>query len=257
MKSVPNIFAKAQGIVTKPMREYAGSYVGEERTEAAKHRPKMSAVEFLNLLEQGDEAAAYGVSFKTPGIEPLINDIGSLSFVDTDVEKKGFLYDHRLFIYRGGFTDWHFHYADDGVTIQVMGRKEFLLLPNNRKVFEPMWAVSRHKGSWEMTDYDLAEIAELRPYKVILEPGDALFIPVFWWHAVEPCDKKIGATLALVQKAPKRIQFDPRLPGARWNMKQCLKKNGFKRYFPIFALAGCWPLCRNPIRPPYLAPDEY
>lgn len=255
MKSIPNIFAKAQGMVTKPMREYAGKFVGEERIKLAKQKSKMSAVEFLSLLEEGKEASAYAVSFKTPGIKPLIDDIGSLSFLDAALEKSGFLYSNRLFLYRGGFTDWHFHYADDGVTIQVMGRKEFLLLPNNSKVFEPLWGFSRHRGSWEMTKDDIFKVSELRPYKVILEPGDALFIPVFWWHAVEPCDKEIGATVALVKKAPRHIQFDPRLPGARWNMTQCLTQPGFKKYFPLFVLAGCWPLSRYPLRPPYLARD--
>jgi len=72
-KSIPNMFARAQGMVTKPMREYAGKFVGEERAEVSKQRPKMSAVEFLSLLEQGKEASAYAVGFKTPGIQPLIS----------------------------------------------------------------------------------------------------------------------------------------------------------------------------------------
>ena len=86
----------------------------------------------------------------------------------------------------GTFTPLHFDLTNN-LLVQLCGLKEVTLIPPSQTRF--MYH-TRHVFS-EVHDIDDPErlaafpLARLvTPYEVILEPGDALYIPVGWWHQV-------------------------------------------------------------------------
>ena len=44
----------------------------------------------------------------------------------------------------------------------------------------------------DLERYPLYRVAERQRMELILEPGDALYIPALWWHAVESLDTTVS-----------------------------------------------------------------
>jgi hypothetical protein len=253
LRDVDNLFENAVGLVSEPFGEYVTAAGETARAAITRGRPKMSGAEFVNRLMRGDyKASAYGVPLqRTPGIERIWREFGDFPFLGAGIPKS-FLYEHRMFIYRGGYTDWHFHYADEGLTAQFMGRKEVLLLSTESSTFNAMWGIVRRS---RFSDGDLerdAAIASLRPCRAVLEPADILYIPVFWWHAVEPLDDEIGVTCAFTFKSPAHIQWDLRFRAARWNLLQAVGRPRFWPLVPLQALGAVWSIMHSPFAAAHL-----
>jgi hypothetical protein len=246
LAGVEDLFAESQGLLEQRMREYAGSTVGAERDALREARPRGSLAHarvFLERIERGERLVAYAVPLQTPGLERMCADLGQLPFAPALSSREARFYRPRLFLYRGGYTDWHFHYADETCTVQARGTKEVLLLPPDPRTFATLWPIFRHQGSWEA---DPAAFRGLSPLKVRLQPGDVLYIPVFWWHAVEPVDDEIGATLALPFASSPEIQFDLRFAAARWTLQQAWSRPAERRWIPWMLLGGLWSAVRHP-----------
>jgi hypothetical protein len=108
----------------------------------------------------------------------------------------------RAFIHRDSYTDWHDHMVDDTLTVQVAGRKLFMLLPPTPQTWmlhRTVFASERHLDPTFTFDDPTA----IRPYSVELGPGDVIFIPPYWQHAVESVvDGEFGVTLACAAGTP-------------------------------------------------------
>jgi hypothetical protein len=174
-----------------------------------------------------------------------------LSFVVSPWDVKG-TYKSGVFIYRGGYTDWHFHLYDVAVAVQVMGRKEFLLLPTDSKTFNTLWPVVATRGVWEVDPADHPDLAQLQPYRVVLGPGDALHIPLFWWHAVEPCDQEVGLNMAFFLHPPRSAQYDLRFPAARFNLRLAAGLSAFRSKLPRLCFEAIRSFILHPRAPVYL-----
>jgi len=81
----------------------------------------------------------------------------------------------------GTRTDWHYD-THDVLLVQVLGRKRFAI------------ASPEHPAWFEDTDgfYATAEVEA--DHVVELAPGQALFLPVGWWHRVDALEPSITAT---------------------------------------------------------------
>lgn len=97
----------------------------------------------------------------------------------------------RVFLWLGSagtVTPLH-HDVMNIIIVQVIGRKRFILIDPLRARY-----VYNDDGVFSMVDaanpdysrFPLYAYAD--PITVLLEPGDALFIPVGWWHHVESLD---------------------------------------------------------------------
>jgi hypothetical protein len=96
----------------------------------------------------------------------------------------------------GTFTPLH-HDLTHNLLVQIVGRKRILLVSPSAT---PLLANERHVFS-EVHDLEseahLARHPQARAvirHEVILHPGDALFIPVGWWHQVTSLDFSVTYT---------------------------------------------------------------
>jgi len=118
---------------------------------------------------------------------------------------------YLLFLGRDTVQRAHYHAFYHSLICQVHGRKRITLYsPDDSACLYPHPIRRRH---FEFSRVDTSapdleafpRFASARPLDAILEPGDALFVPFRWWHAV----KGIGAILStsLFWKAPWRAHL--------------------------------------------------
>ncbi|MCA9704704.1 MAG: cupin-like domain-containing protein [Myxococcales bacterium] len=91
----------------------------------------------------------------------------------------------------GTHTPLH-HDGDDSMFCQVVGRKRFRLAPP-----ESIELLDRSRGVYSHWDpRDEAQLAEGPPLlELVLEPGEALFIPSGWWHQVDALDPSLSVSI--------------------------------------------------------------
>jgi hypothetical protein len=163
----------------------------------------------------------------------LLSDIGDFSFLSKPSKPRMYPA-FRAFLYWGSYTDWHFHPTDEALMCQVVGDKEVLLLPPNDNSWQALYPVARAQG--RMYGIDRARFPkfnDLHPQRVIVSAGDALYIPVYWWHVVATRDRNFGVTVANTFKTPMHLNGDLRFPAARLCMRILLRT----RFAPL-ALAA-------------------
>jgi hypothetical protein len=87
------------------------------------------------------------------------------------------------------------HFDNTNVLIvQVMGKKRVLLTPPTQISY--MYNYGHFFSSVDVFNPDLVACPHYENatvYDLVLEPGDALFVPVGWWHAIQG----VGASLSL------------------------------------------------------------
>lgn len=137
---------------------------------------------------------------------------------------------HRSFLYRNSYTDWHFHVIDETFMAQVVGAKEVLLLPPDETSWRALRPVVEEAGYlYDIDTRRFPGIRGLHALRTVVEPGDALYIPVYWWHAVQSIDDAFGATVAATFPTPLHVSGDIRSPIARRVLRSFL----FSRYAPL------------------------
>ncbi len=104
----------------------------------------------------------------------------------------------RLWVGNEGIVSAHYDGADN-IACVVAGRRRFILFPpdqtgnlypgslNFTPAGAPTSMVNLHDPDFER--YPLFKIALANAYSAELEPGDAIFIPMLWWHHVESLAK--------------------------------------------------------------------
>lgn len=183
---------------------------------------KLAFPDFMKRVtsDQGGHCVLHSehLSIGSP-LEPLRGDVHGFPFLRS-VKSPRFFVDQRIFIYRESYSDWHFHVSDETLLCQVRGQKDVLLLPPDSDSFATLMEIIRRVGY--VYDVDLARFPafkELHPLRATVERGDALYIPTFWWHAVEAIEKTWGISLVWCWRTPVHL-FDIRLAGVRYALKR-------------------------------------
>lgn len=165
---------------------YQGGRQGAADFELAKDRhtrtmPFNSYMAGIMGGDGGNDAyiTAYNSAPNQKAFGPLMDDLGRVAYLNGG--------GGMLWIGPGGtFTPLH-HDLTNNLLVQVVGRKRLHLLPpsetgklaNTRHVFSDVHDI---EDAGQLARYPAARTA--RHLIVDLEPGDALFIPVGWWHQV-------------------------------------------------------------------------
>jgi hypothetical protein len=166
-----------------------------------------------------------------------LSALADLDFADFSFLKKyspARLYPSwRIFLYKNSFTDWHPHGTDTHLLCQIFGDKEVLMFPANEghRLLKPLY----DKGirSFEADENLLNDIKKSKPHRVVVEDGDALHIPVYWYHAVRPLVKNnLGISVVHAFGSPLRVNTDE-----RFHMSRDLYQNTPARLKPLLLLA--------------------
>ena len=87
----------------------------------------------------------------------------------------------------GNITKAHYD-MHDNINVQLIGRKEIILFPSTQ--LDQLYP----RSAWDyMSNFSHVEIAkpdlsryprfsQATPLRAILEPGDFIYIPIYWWH---------------------------------------------------------------------------
>lgn len=201
--------ADSEGVLYEPIVEYSldrGLRAGNQMTfdqliDEIETRPVPRVQLYAETLRQ---------------LAPLEESIGELSFLDT-AKYPPLIYSPRFFFSRRGYTDWHVHFGDETITAQLTGAKEFLLLPPDNKTFDTIHAMAK-RGVWKVPppSWDDA-FRDLTPHRAVLQPGDAVYIPMHWWHAAEAVGDDFNTTFARVFRTPARWFADVRIKNVRFS----------------------------------------
>ena len=154
-------------------------------------------------------------------------ELGSYSCLDSDHDLWPRLYPRRrLYAYRNSGADWHMHAIDETLTTQIRERKRISLFCLNAK-------------NWDFystaIEYNLHHVGEgrcffpsegLTKFEAILEPGDTVYIPPFYWHALEPLNHEVGITFAHCFCSPLTRIGDLRNPLKRCVLRRARRGRG-------------------------------
>lgn len=96
---------------------------------------------------------------------------------------------------KGTFTPLH-HDLTNNMLVQIYGRKKVTLVPalQTPHLYNDRWVFSEISN---LEDVDLKRYTEFKHVtriSLVLEPGEALFIPIGWWHTVESLDVSISVS---------------------------------------------------------------
>jgi hypothetical protein len=166
-------------------RSTAGDY------ELAKDRHKRGARlrDITDAIRAGPSndfyLTAYNDTANKIALSRLWDDLGPISILRQAETRDGFFWLGP----KGTLTPFH-HDLTNNLLVQVMGRKQVQLVPS--------WEVGRMRNAThcfsdrEPADWD-AQDTNLPPrLECEIGPGDALFLPIGWWHHVEALDPSIS-----------------------------------------------------------------
>ena len=152
------------------------------KTRHTRRMPFDAYIDMVTRHDTGNDAyiTAYNNVANAAALAPLMGDFGPVPFLD---ERIGSLWIGP----KGTFTPLH-HDLNNNLLVQLTGTKRLFLLPpeetprlaNTNFVFSDVHDI--------MDDARVAaypEVLEARCFQVDIHPGDALFMPVGWWHQVE------------------------------------------------------------------------
>lgn len=128
---------------------------------------------------------AYNGTVNNEALAKLWDDLAPVSLLVPGAGRDGFFWLGP----KGTLTPFH-HDLTNNLLVQVLGRKRVHLVPS--------WEVGRMKnmlhcfslrqpGDWDADDPSLPT-----RLSCTIGPGDALFLPVGWWHHVEALDPSIS-----------------------------------------------------------------
>jgi hypothetical protein len=144
-----------------------------------------------------------------PALKELLDDVsGPHEYLD---DRRDSGWTSLWFGPAGTVTPLH-HDTANVLFGQVYGRKRFLLVPPS----ETLMTHAMHHGVYSAIDPEhpdleaFPDFARVSVRQVDLAPGDALFLPVGWWHQVRAMDISISLAFTAFKVAN---QFDWYYPG--------------------------------------------
>lgn len=130
-------------------------------------------------------------------IRALLPDMGNIGdgYLDLNSQERSCLWLGPA----GTITLLH-HDLTNNLFIQVYGRKRIILIPSTQVAY--LYNFNHVYSEVDPQALDASkfpDFAKARVYDFILHPGQALFIPIGWWHQVHALDVSISLTLTHFQ----------------------------------------------------------
>ena len=125
----------------------------------------------------------------------------------------------------GNVTRTHYD-MEDNINVQLRGRKEVILYPSTQldELYpRSPWDYMSNFSGVEIESPDLSRFPLFRratPLRAVLEPGDFLYLPIYWWHQFRTLEASLNVN----------FWWQPRTA-------QTLRRHGL-RYWPRMARDG-------------------
>jgi quercetin dioxygenase-like cupin family protein len=142
----------------------------------------------------------------------------------------------RVFFYKNASTEWHYHQLDETLTCQLAGSKRvslFRLSSAHWYRVAPLIRANYHHMSCASRFFP-TEI-RLTKHEGVIEPGDAVYLPPFWWHGIDAATSEPGITLAQCFRSPLRRIGAWSDPATRELAADALRTSKL-RFLPLMAL---------------------
>ncbi len=178
----------------------------------------------LDILRRpGDDIiSAPSLLFDKPPFDVLARDVAGFSFLPSPPSPIAYPAS-RSFMYKGAGTGWHFHFIDETLMCQVIGTKKVGLLPPDTETDNIVYDAFTTDAYLKNGDcFDPTKTSKLKPILAVVEPGDALYIPPFWWHGIETVGSDFGITIANCWRSPLHVMGDLSFPTVRKIWKKSL-----------------------------------
>ncbi|MBL6449612.1 cupin-like domain-containing protein [Fulvivirga sp. 29W222] len=123
----------------------------------------------------------------------LLDDMKGFKFLPDPEKPRGFPA-CRFFLYKNASTGWHYHDCDETLMCQVNGDKDVALISADlpKADYVTNFLNDERYTYGEKLDPNL----KFESFVVSVKEGDALYIPINWFHAVVPTQSDVGVTIA-------------------------------------------------------------
>jgi hypothetical protein len=160
----------------------------------APHRKNVTFGEFVDMVTSATETNDYYLTarnefFTLSGTKPLLKDFTPFKeYLKQDITGGGIFF---WFGPKGTLTPLH-HDPMNIFMTQVQGRKIVKLIPANE-----IDLIYNHYAVYSLVDIEnpdytrFPKFREATIFEVELAPGEALFLPVGWWHSVKSLDQSM------------------------------------------------------------------
>jgi hypothetical protein len=181
--------------------EYQGERTSNPDFEMNKdgHKRRSTFAEFMSLISGGKDndyyITAYNSAVNQEAFQRLRDDLGTL---DEYLQHEPGRAEAMFWIGpKNTFTPLH-HDLTNNLLVQFVGRKRVVLVSpaETPRLYNDVHVFSR-VGNLTAPDLDLGKfplVGEVAFEEIILNPGDALFIPIGWWHQITALDFSVSAT---------------------------------------------------------------
>lgn len=164
---------------------------------------EMGLQDALNEIQKLPDDRTFSIpSIQVP--EKWEADFGEFPFLTARVKKRPVYYPlNRIFIYKNASTDWHSHPIDETIASQLVGSKRISLFKCTEKDYHhyaPYIEANAHHSP--VAEHYFSSAPKLVKYEGILEQGDSIYIPPFWWHGLDSHNTDFGITLAHCFRSP-------------------------------------------------------
>jgi aminoglycoside phosphotransferase/SAM-dependent methyltransferase len=159
---------------------------------SSKYKKCLLMRDFVDMVRNGGDSNNYYMTANNTknslnSIESLFDYLGDFGegYRKQDDLKAGTFF---WFGPKGTFTPIH-HDLTNNMLVQIMGRKKVTLIP----AWQVPWLYN-DKGVFSAADFPNFDekrhplMKNITPMEVVIGPGEALFIPIGWWHCVESLD---------------------------------------------------------------------
>jgi hypothetical protein len=100
----------------------------------------------------------------------------------------------HLYLGINTYSNCHIHLLDDVVLNQIFGKKIVYMYDYyDNPLLEPV-SIFHKNPNFIKDNFWTLDLSKYKVYKVVLEPGDCLFIPPWWYHAVKSINMACSIT---------------------------------------------------------------
>jgi len=100
----------------------------------------------------------------------------------------------QLFLGINTYTNCHIHFTNDYVLNQIYGKKIVYMYDYYDNPSLEIHSIFHDKNNFIKDNFWDLDLSKYKLYKVVLEPGDCLLIPPWWYHAIKSINMACSVT---------------------------------------------------------------